>query len=82
MTREELRTELAAILALEEQSPTDWREVEARCLRTIERLNTEAKPSYQHEVVYHFLDDPDVRQKDDEYAVGQRERLRQWLDRA
>lgn len=80
MTIGELRTELAAILALEEQSPTDWHQVEARCLRTIERLTKEPEPSYPHEVVYHYLDDPDVRQKDSGYAKGQRERLRGWLD--
>jgi hypothetical protein len=80
MTIEELRAELRAILAAEEQSPPDWQKIEARCLRTIGCLATEAEPSYPHDVVYHFLDDPDVRQKSAQYGDGQRQRLREWLD--
>ena len=79
MTLEELRNEMAAILSLEEQPTVDWREVDARCLIVVERLNTEADPLYPHDVVYHFLEDPDARQKSPRYALGQRERLREWL---
>jgi hypothetical protein len=43
MTVEELRAELLAILALEEQSPTDWEQVEARCEGVVERLNKEVE---------------------------------------
>lgn len=81
MTLEELRAELEAILSLEEQPRIDWPQVEARCLRTVERLNTEAEPSYPHEVVYHFLEDMDARQKSPRYGGGQRQRLRKWLAR-
>ena len=80
MTIDELRTELRAILAAEEQSPPDWIHVDARCLRTIERLATEPEPPYPHELVYHFLDDSDVRRKSGFYADEQRQRLRHWLD--
>jgi len=80
MTIGELKAELRAILAAEEQSPPDWQQVEARSLRTIERLGTEAQPSYPHDVVYQFLDDADVRQKSADYGEGQRQRVRQWLE--
>ena len=80
MTIEEVREELRAILVAEEQSPPDWLQVETRCLRTIQRLATEAEPSYPPDVVYHYLDDPDVRQKSMTYGAGQRKRLRHWLD--
>jgi len=80
VTIDELRAELRAILAAEEQSPPDWQEVEARSLRTIERLAKEAEPSFPHDTVYHFLDDPDVRRKSADYGEAQRQRLRHWLD--
>jgi len=75
----ELRTILAEILALEEQPSIDWQAVERLCLQTLERLNTEQAPDYPYDTVYHFLDDPDVRQKDGGYARVQRERLKAWL---
>lgn len=82
MTGTELRASLTVILAAEEQPEVDWQEVESLCLQTLERLNTEPAPDYPYDTVYHFLDDPDVRQKDEGYARVQRERLRSWLDAA
>jgi hypothetical protein len=79
MSFEELRAELEGILALEEQRPVDRPEVKARCLSAIARLNAETEPAYPHDVVYHFLDDPDLRQKDFGYAEKQRRKLRGWL---
>jgi hypothetical protein len=82
MTLDELRAELRAILAEEEQWPIDWRKVEFLCLRTIGRLNTEPQPVYPHDVVYHFLDDSDIRENDTAYAERQRDMLRAWLGSA
>jgi hypothetical protein len=79
MTLDELRADLHAVLAAESQSNIDWAIVKAICLRTIGRLNTERQPQYPHDVVYHFLDDVDIRQKDASYAKVQRERLMSWL---
>ena len=79
MTIVELRTELAAILSLEKHEPTDWRMVETRCLSAINRLNSEPAPVYPSDIVYRFLDDPDLRRKDAAYATTQRARLRDWL---
>lgn len=79
MTLEELRTELECILHLEEQPSVNWEAVKARCLDSVARLNMAPEPPYPHEAVYHFLDDPDVRQKDCGYGEMQRDRLRRWL---
>ncbi len=79
MTLDELRADLHAILAAEEQPYIDWAMVQAMCLRTIDRLNTEEQPEFPHEVVYHFLDDADIRQRDASYAIVQRERIMAWL---
>ena len=79
MKLDDLKSELRAILAAEDQNPPDWQQVEARSLRVVERLAKEEEPSYPHDIVYHFLDDPDVRQKSARYGDMQRERLRKWL---
>ena len=80
MTLNELKADLRTILEGETKSAIDWNRVEELCLGVIRRLNAEPKADYPHDVVYHFLDDADVRQKDDGYAVIQPQRLRQWLD--
>jgi hypothetical protein len=82
MTRTELRANLRAILTAEEHAEVDWQAVEDLCLETLKRLNTEPAPDYPYDTVYHFLDDPDVRQKDQGYARVQRDRLRAWLNDA
>ncbi|MFZ4687797.1 MAG: hypothetical protein ACOYLS_01035 [Polymorphobacter sp.] len=79
MTLNELQANLRAILAAEEQPHIDWAMVEAMCLETIDRLNTEEPPAYPHDVVYHFLDDADIRQNDVRYATVQRKRIMTWL---
>lgn len=79
MTLDELRTELEGILCLEEEASVDWGAVSARCLNALARLNREPEPPYPHDVVYRFLDDPDVRQKDRAYGEMQRHRVRRWL---
>jgi len=79
MTLDELKSSLAAILAAEEQAHIDWTAVDSLCDQILRRLNCESAPDYPHDVVYHFLDDPDVRRKDASYAKVQRERLREWL---
>lgn len=82
MTLAELRTALREILAAEEQPEVDWQAVESLVDKTLQRLNLEPAPDYPYDIVYHFLDDPDVRQKDSGYAQVQRERLRTWLETA
>ena len=79
MTLDELKSSLAAILAAEEQAQIDWTTVGRLCDDVLRRLNCEPAPRYPYDVVYHFLDDPDVRRKDASYAQVQRERLKGWL---
>jgi hypothetical protein len=80
MTEEELRSSLRAILSIEDRLQIDWQAVERLCDQTIRRLVTEEPaPEYPHDVVFHFLDDPDVRRKDAYYAEVQRQRLKAWL---
>lgn len=79
MKLDELKRDLKAILSIEEQDEIDWSASEAMCLKIIERLATGPEPDYPYDIVYHFLDDPDVRQKDARYAHRQQERLREWL---
>ncbi|TWJ09761.1 hypothetical protein [Altererythrobacter ishigakiensis] len=79
MTLDELKEALRAILAIEEQGEIDWCSVEAMCHHVIEELAPKSEPEYPHDMVYRFLDDPDVRQKDTRYADRQRKRLRAWL---
>ena len=80
MTLDELKLELKAILAIEQQVEIDWAKSEARCMNVIERLSAGPEPEYPHHIVYHFLDDPDVRKKDDQYASTQHQALGEWLD--
>ena len=79
MTLEELRSDLRTILAEEQRKPVDWQKVEELCVQVVDRLNTEPEPAYPHDVVYHFLEDADARQKSLRYADEQREKLRTWL---
>ncbi len=79
MTLEELKAELGAILLIEEATPVDWARVEQMCLELIGKLRSEIEPNYPYEVVYHYLDDADVRRKDAAYGRAQRIRLRRWL---
>lgn len=80
MTLEELRSHLSAILAKEEASPIDWVSVDRLCLELIGRLRKGKEPPFPHDVAYHYLDDPDIRRKDEAYGRGQRLRLQRWLD--
>lgn len=80
MTLEELRSHLRAILAKEEASPIDWVSVDRLCLELIGRLRKGKEPPFPHDVTYHYLDDPDIRRKDEAYGRGQRLRLQRWLD--
>jgi hypothetical protein len=80
MTLEELKAALRLILQEEQKAEVNWVNVEAMCLNVVTRLNTEPEPKYSHDAVYHFVEDADVRQKDEGYAERQRARLSDWLE--
>ena len=79
MTEDELKSNLRRLMRLEEQPQIDWLAVDQLCDETIRRLLAEPSPDYPNNVVFRFLDDADVRQKDASYASVQRERLKAWL---
>lgn len=70
MTQEELRRRVGELLRLEERSDTDWRAVQSECERLdrdIQGMPTDEVP----DLLWHFLQDADVRQKDERYAEYQ-----------
>ena len=71
MEHSELRQKLAVILAEEEGYNPDWSHVAARCAELEERLRTEPETEYP-DAVWHYVDDADVREKDEQYAAWQR----------
>jgi len=73
---EELRSRLAIILAVEEREPTDWLEVERLASELQRELPIDATP----EAVHHYLDDADIRSRDDEYGARQRLEVRRYVD--
>jgi hypothetical protein len=80
VTDTQLRASLAAILEAEEQPLIDWQQVDALCDDVLRRITLEPVPDYPFDIVMHFLDDADVRRKDQGYATVQRDRLRAWLN--
>jgi hypothetical protein len=80
VTIEELKAALRTVLEQEAQKPVDWHLVEQSCLAVIKRLNSEDEPNYPHHIVYHFLDDANVRRKSDAYASQQRAKLKEWVE--
>lgn len=76
MEFDELRSRLAAILAVEEREPTDWLEVE----RLASELQREVPIDATPEAVHHFLDDADIRSRDDAYGERQRKEVRRYVE--
>lgn len=76
MEADELRQRLAVILAAEEQEPPDWAEVERLSTKLLPQLHVGPTP----EIVYHYLDDADIRARDEEYAARQRRGVRRFVE--
>lgn len=73
---DELRSRLASILAVEEQVPTDWLEVERLASQLQRELPIDATP----EAVHRYLDDADIRARDDGYGARQRQEVHRYVD--
>lgn len=73
---EELRSRLAAILAVEEREPTDWVEVELLANELQRDLPIDATP----EAVHHYLNDADIRAQDSAYGARQRQEVRRYVE--
>ena len=78
MDKVELRTRLGAILDKEERARSleEWAEVE----RLTDELQVELLGQSCPEIVDHYLDDVDIRERDERYAAQQRERVRQFVE--
>ena len=73
----ELRRRLMPILEAEESG--DWAQVQ----QLSDQLNRDlAAQKFENsvEIVDHYLDDADVREKDERYAEGQRSQVRRFVD--
>ena len=73
---DDLRSRLAAILAVEETEPTDWSEVERLASQLQHKLPIDATP----EAVHRYLDDADIRSRDKSYGAKQRRDVRRYVD--
>jgi hypothetical protein len=80
MTLNELRSTLQAILEAEQAPHVDWAEVKRLCDRALNDLKRQDEPDYTDEFVHVFLEDPQLRQEDRDYARLQHDRLRNWLE--
>ena len=78
MDNAELRRRLGVILDKEEKANTleDWAEVE----RLTDELQAELLDQLCPEIVDHYLDDVDIRERDHRYAAQQRERVRLFVE--
>lgn len=76
MEMDELRSRLAIILGLEEQESPDWGEIERLSHALQRELPIDATP----EAVHHYLDDADIRARDQAYASRQREEVRRFVE--
>ncbi|MFO1260598.1 MAG: hypothetical protein U1E68_05915 [Sphingomonadaceae bacterium] len=76
MELDELRRRLEVILAAEERELPDWSEVE----RLINELQPQIYIDATPEIVHHYLDDADIRARDEAYAIRQRREVRRFVD--
>lgn len=76
MDMDELRSRLAVILAVEEREPTDWPEVDRLASELQRELPIDATP----ESVHRYLDDADIRSRDEAYGARQRQDVRRYVD--
>lgn len=67
-------------MAAEENADVNWLEVKRLCSRTLKTLKEQPAPDYTDQFVYVYLEDPELRQEDPDYARVQRERLRNWFE--
>lgn len=76
---DDLRRRIGQILAIEDSDPPDWPQVERLTDELQQEL--EAEPDTKlPEVIGHYLDDSDIRARDEAYAAHQREAVRRFVD--
>lgn len=75
MEIDELRHRLRLILAAEEREPPNWLEVKRLSSELLPQLHIDATP----DIVRHYLDDADIRARDDAYSFRQRREIRRFV---
>ncbi|HEY0629355.1 MAG TPA: hypothetical protein VGD23_08505, partial [Sphingomicrobium sp.] len=75
----ELRQLLRAILDLEGADPVDWTRVQQLSADLDQRLAQASEYDPPH-LVFHYLDDSDIRQRDSAYAETQRAEIRRFVE--
>lgn len=76
---EETVSTIRNVLLMEEEHKPDWRAIEEICDAEISRLNEAGLGGVVNDLPYHFLEDYDIRRKDDEYGSRQRDKVRGCL---
>ena len=76
---DDLRRRVGTILAAEEREPADWPEVERLSDELLQQLRAEPDTECP-DVVTHFLEDADVRAKDEDWAAYQKEEIRRFIE--
>ena len=79
MHSEDLRRRVGAILAAEASEPPDWYEVDRLSDELLGQLIAEPDTACP-EIVSHYLDDADIRRKDESYACPQRQRVGRFVE--
>ena len=74
-----LRQQLTDILNEEERPRVDWNAVQGLCRKLSDDLDNLPDPDCPH-IVYHFLSDADIREKDADYGRGQRVEIRRFAE--
>jgi hypothetical protein len=79
MEEADLRRRVAQILEEEERPDVDWPRVEALCEALNELLRDEPE-SPCPDAIFHYFDYPDLRQRDEAYALTQRDWARRYVE--
>ena len=74
-----LRLRLSGILTEEERPIVDWDLVQTLCMNLYGDLDRHPDFDCPH-VVYHFLSDTDIRQKDEDYGRNQRVEIKRFAE--
>jgi hypothetical protein len=75
----ELRERLGEILREEARKEVDWATVERMCEKLDQDLAAQRGFECPH-FVFHYLSDPDIRAKDDDYGGKQRAEVRRYVE--
>ena len=70
---------IETVLPLEERYAPDWGLIGALLDNEVDRLHETGDEKYVNYLPYHFLEDWDIRRKDEVYGESQRKKVREFL---